>query len=231
MPEGLTVVQHPVLEDRLAVLRNTSTPHNTFRQALSEASAILAVESTRDLPTVAHTINTPLEPAPGRRLETEITIVPVLRAGLGMVDGFLRLLAGARVGHLGMQRDEDTLEPTGYYERLPPGMGEAHVFLLDPMLATGGSAVAALARLRASRRCARCTPTCRSGPRRATASSTRTATSGPGSGMPATASSARRADAALGARGVAVEDYLAHLGAREVGPPSVQALAELQARH
>ena len=137
MPEGLTVVQHPVLDDRLAVLRDAATPHGAFRQALSEASAILAVESTRDLPTVAHTIDTPLEPAPGRRLETEITIVPVLRAGLGMVDGFLRLLAGARVGHLGMQRDEDTLEPTGYYERLPPGMGEAYVFLLDPMLATG----------------------------------------------------------------------------------------------
>jgi uracil phosphoribosyltransferase len=108
------------------------------------------VESTRDLPTVAHTIDTPLEPALGRRLEAEITIVPVLRAGLGMVDGFLRLLASARVGHLGMQRDEDTLEPTGYYERLPPAMGEAHVFLLDPMLATGGSAVAALARLKAN---------------------------------------------------------------------------------
>jgi uracil phosphoribosyltransferase len=150
MPEGLTVVQHPVLDDRLAVLRDVATPHSIFRQALSEASAILAVESTRDLPTVAHTIDTPLEPAPGRRLEAEITIVPVLRAGLGMVDGFLRLLASARVGHLGMQRDEDTLEPTGYYERLPPGMGEAYVFLLDPMLATGGSAVAALARLKAN---------------------------------------------------------------------------------
>ena len=92
MPEGLTVVQHPVLDDRLAVLRDAATPHGAFRQALSEASAILAVESTRDLPTVAHTIDTPLEPAPGRRLEAEITIVPVLRAGLGMVDGFLRLL-------------------------------------------------------------------------------------------------------------------------------------------
>jgi len=148
MPEGLTVVQHPVLDDRLAVLRDASTSHGAFRQALSEASAILAVESTRDLPTVAHTIDTPLEPAPGRRLEVEITVVPVLRAGLGMVDGFLRLLASARVGHLGMQRDEDTLEPTGYYERLPPAMGEAYVFLLDPMLATGGSAVAALDRMR-----------------------------------------------------------------------------------
>ena len=98
MPEGLTVVQHPVLDDRLAVLRDASTPHGAFRQALSEASAILAVESTRDLPTVAHTIDTPLEPAPGRRLEAEITIVPVLRAGLGMVDGFLRLLPARASG-------------------------------------------------------------------------------------------------------------------------------------
>ena len=145
MPDGLIVVHHPVLDDRLAVMRDAATPHGAFRQALNEASAILAVEATRDLPTVEYTIDTPLEPAPARRLEAEITIVPVLRAGLGMVDGFLRLLAGARVGHLGMQRDEDTLEPTGYYERLPPGMGEAYVFLLDPMLATGGSAVAALA--------------------------------------------------------------------------------------
>jgi uracil phosphoribosyltransferase len=76
--------------------------------------------------------------------------VPVLRAGLGMVEGFLTLLADARVGHLGMQRDEDTLEPTGYFERMPPGMGDAYVFLLDPMLATGGSAVAALDRLKAN---------------------------------------------------------------------------------
>jgi uracil phosphoribosyltransferase len=150
MPEGLTVVQHPVLDDRLAVLRDAATPHGAFRQALSEASDILAIEATRDLPTVAREVETPLEPASVDRLEAQITIVPVLRAGLGMVDGFLRLLADARVGHLGMQRDEDTLEPTGYFERMPPGMGEAHVFLLDPMLATGGSAVAALDRLKAN---------------------------------------------------------------------------------
>jgi uracil phosphoribosyltransferase len=150
MAAELVVVEHPVLADRLAVLRDAATPHGAFRQALHEASAILAVESTRDLPTVERTIDTPLEPAGVRRLEAQITIVPVLRAGLGMVDGFLRLLADARVGHLGMQRDEDTLEPTGYFERMPPGMGDAYVFLLDPMLATGGSAVAALDRLKAN---------------------------------------------------------------------------------
>jgi uracil phosphoribosyltransferase len=150
MAEGLIVVNHPVLDDRLAVLRDAATPHGAFRLALAEASAILAIEATRDLPTVERTIATPLESAAARRLEAEIIIVPVLRAGLGMVEGFLRLLADARVGHLGLQRDEDTLEPTGYFERLPPGMGEAYVFLLDPMLATGGSAVAALDRLKAN---------------------------------------------------------------------------------
>jgi uracil phosphoribosyltransferase len=150
MAEGLIVVNHPVLDDRLAVLRDAATPHGVFRLALHEASAILAIEATRDLPTVERTIETPLESAGARRLEAPIIIVPVLRAGLGMVEGFLRLLADARVGHLGLQRDEDTLEPTGYFERLPPGMGEAYVFLLDPMLATGGSAVAALDRLKAN---------------------------------------------------------------------------------
>jgi uracil phosphoribosyltransferase len=150
MSEGLVVVQHPVLDDRLAVLRDVATPHGAFRQALSDASAILAIEATRDLPTVVRPVETPLEPTEVRRLEAEITIVPVLRAGLGMVDGFLRLLADARVGHLGMQRDEETLEPTGYFERLPPTLGDSHVFLLDPMLATGGSAVAALTRLKAN---------------------------------------------------------------------------------
>jgi uracil phosphoribosyltransferase len=150
MPQAVTVVEHPVLEDRLAILRDVATPHGAFRQALQEASAILAIEATRDLPTVERSIATPLEQADARRLEAQIIIVPVLRAGLGMVEGFLRLLADARVGHLGMQRDEATLEPTGYFERLPPGMGEAYVFLLDPMLATGGSAVAALARLKAN---------------------------------------------------------------------------------
>jgi uracil phosphoribosyltransferase len=144
MPETVVVVEHPVLEDRLAILRDAGTPHGGFRQALQEASAILAIEATRDLPTVARSIDTPLEQADARRLEAQIIIVPVLRAGLGMVEGFLRLLADARVGHLGMQRDEATLEPTGYFERLPPGMGEAYVFLLDPMLATGGSAAMAL---------------------------------------------------------------------------------------
>ena len=129
-------------------MRDRSTVHGDFRQALFEASAILAVEAARDLPVTEVDIETPLEPTTGKRLPTEITIVPVLRAGLGMVDGFLRLLPGARVGHVGVYRDEDEHRPIDYYERLPPNLPDAHVFLVDPMLATGGSAVHALDKLK-----------------------------------------------------------------------------------
>jgi uracil phosphoribosyltransferase len=148
MAQRLVVVEHPVLADRLTVMRDRNTGHGEFRQALFEASAILAVEAARDLPVTAVEIETPLERADGSRLPTEITIVPVLRAGLGMVDGFLRLLPGARVGHVGVYRDEQELRPVDYYERLPPGLADSHVFVVDPMLATGGSAVHAVDRLR-----------------------------------------------------------------------------------
>ncbi len=144
------MVDHPVLADRLTVMRDRDTTHADFRQALFEASAILAVEAARDLPVTPVEVQTPLEPAAGSRLPSEITIVPVLRAGLGMVDGFLRLLPGARVGHVGVYRDEQEHRPVDYYERLPPGLADSHVFVVDPMLATGGSAVHALDKLRAA---------------------------------------------------------------------------------
>jgi uracil phosphoribosyltransferase len=147
MPAELTIVDHPVLRDRIAMLRDETTPHGTFRRALHEASAIVAIEATRDLPTVSTEVRTPLETTAGERLQSEVAVVPVLRAGLAMVDGFLRLLPDARVGHLGLQRDEHTLTPRGYFERLPADLAQAHVFVLDPMLATGGSAVHALDRL------------------------------------------------------------------------------------
>jgi uracil phosphoribosyltransferase len=150
MPQRLVVVEHPVLADRLTVMRDRDTGHAEFRQALFEASAILAVEAARGLPVTEVEVQTPLEPAAGSRLPAEITIVPVLRAGLGMVDGFLRLLPGARVGHVGVYRDEQEHRPVDYYERLPPGLADSHVFVVDPMLATGGSAVHALDKLRAA---------------------------------------------------------------------------------
>jgi uracil phosphoribosyltransferase len=142
MSERLAVVDHPVLADRLAVMRDRNTSHGEFRQALFEASAILAVEAARGLPVTAVEVETPLEHTTGSRLPTEITIVPVLRAGLGMVDGFLRLLPGARVGHVGVYRDEEEHRPVDYYERLPPGLADAHVFVLDKLKAAGARQLA-----------------------------------------------------------------------------------------
>jgi len=150
MTPRLTVVEHPVLADRLTVLRDRETTWPNFRHALFECSAIMAVEAARGLAVVETEIHTPLEPTRGARLSEEVVVVPVLRAGLGMVDGFLRLLPDARVGHLGMARDEDAHTPVDYYSRLPAGLADACVFLLDPMLATGGSAINALRHLDAA---------------------------------------------------------------------------------
>jgi uracil phosphoribosyltransferase len=150
MAPQLTVVEHPVLADRLTVLRDRDTAFPDFRHALFECSAILAVEATRGLQVADTPIETPLEPTTGARLSEQVVVVPVLRAGLGMLDGFLRLLPDARVGHLGMARDEAAHTPVDYYSRLPPGLDEARVFLLDPMLATGGSAVNSLQHLKSA---------------------------------------------------------------------------------
>lgn len=148
MAQTLRVVTHSVLADRLSVLRDRRTPHGAFRQALFEASAIMAVAVARELPVREVEIETPLEATRGPRLREEVAVVPVLRAGLGMVEGFLRLLPDARVGHVGIYRDEEAHVPIHYYERLPPSLSTAHVYVLDPMLATGGSAVRALDHLK-----------------------------------------------------------------------------------
>ncbi len=148
MPQTLRLVEHPVLADRLTVLRDRETHHGAFRQALFDAAAIMAVEVARELPVREVEIRTPLEATRGVRLRDEVTVVPVLRAGLGMVEGFLRLLPDARVGHVGIYRDERAHVPVDYYERLPPGLPSARVYVLDPMLATGGSAVHALRHLK-----------------------------------------------------------------------------------
>ena len=147
MPQRLIVVKHAVLADRLTVLRDRTTSHADFRQALFEAAAIMAVEVARELPVREVEVETPLETTRGPRLAEEVAVVPVLRAGLGMVEGFLRLLPDARVGHLGIRRNEDDHEPIAYFERLPSGVPDMRVFVLDPMLATGGSAVNALQQL------------------------------------------------------------------------------------
>jgi len=146
--DGVTVVDHVLLGRLLSILRDKNTPHRVFRETLTDAALILGYEAMRDLRGEAVTIDTPLEATPGVRLADEVFVVAILRAGLGLVDGFLRLVPEARVGHLGMYRDEEALRPVGYYENIPSGVADAEVFVVDPMLATGGSGVQAIARLK-----------------------------------------------------------------------------------
>jgi uracil phosphoribosyltransferase len=145
--EGLRVVDHPVLQRAVCDLRAADTSRAGFRAAMAEAAAMLAYEALRDVPTEEVAVETPLEPTTGRR-PGPVMVIAVLRAGLGMVDGFLRLVPDAAVGHLGMRRNEQTLVPEDYYESLPEGIERSTVFVVDPMLATGGSSSAALARMR-----------------------------------------------------------------------------------
>ena len=144
----LTIVDHPLLKRDLTILRNQDTPHGVFRQTLSNASSILAYEAMRGLSTHEVSIETPLEVTAGHVIAESVIVVPILRAGLGMVDGFVRFVPEARIGHLGMYRDEETRQPIDYYSNIPPGVDKAHVFLVDPMLATGGSAVGAVTHLK-----------------------------------------------------------------------------------
>jgi uracil phosphoribosyltransferase len=146
--DGVTVVDHVLLRRLVSILRDRTTPHGVFRQTLDDAAMILAYEAMRGLRPDEYELETPLESAEGVRLVDEVVLVAILRAGLGLVDGFLRLVPDARVGHLGMYRDEEALRPVGYYENIPSGVAAAEVFVLDPMLATGGSATQAIARLK-----------------------------------------------------------------------------------
>ncbi|WP_349239867.1 uracil phosphoribosyltransferase [Patulibacter sp. SYSU D01012] len=147
MPE-LRVVDHPLLADRVAVMRDRDSDRATFRRAMRAAAVLLAVEATKDLATVDAEIETPLERTTVRKIEGDVVLVPVLRAGLGMLDPFLDVVPEARVGHIGLERDEASLQPRRYFERLPEEVPVARTLVLDPMLATGGSAIHALDALR-----------------------------------------------------------------------------------
>jgi uracil phosphoribosyltransferase len=138
------IVDHPLVQDALVTLRDAGTPPEIFRRMAVRISLLLAAEATRDLPATQVTVATPLAQADGRRVSADVVVVPVLRAGLGMLDAVLELIPGARVGHIGLQRDEITAVASQYYAKLPRAMENSVVLMIDPMLATGGSAVAAL---------------------------------------------------------------------------------------
>lgn len=145
---GVIVFDHPLIAHKLATIRDRHSGHRTFRAALNQIAGLMVFEVTRELPTRDVEIETPMMRTRCRVLAGAITIVPVLRAGLGMIDGILDVMPEARVGHLGLARDEQTLEPHAYLNKLPRDLDAGPVILLDPMLATGGSASAALTMLR-----------------------------------------------------------------------------------
>jgi uracil phosphoribosyltransferase len=146
---NLTVLDHPLIRHKLTVLRDRRTPTRDFRDLVSEIAMLMAYEVTKDLPTEAVAIETPLEPMTGEKVSgKKLALMPILRAGLGMVDGILRLVPSARVGHVGLYRDHDTLEPVDYYFKAPSAREQRDFLVLDPMLATGGSAAAACTTLK-----------------------------------------------------------------------------------
>jgi uracil phosphoribosyltransferase len=139
-------VDHPLVEHKLSLLRERSTSTADFRRVVNELTALLTYEATKDLPTEEVEIETPLERTIVRRISgKKVAVVPVLRAGLGMLDGVLSLVSGARVGFIGLYRDEETLQPVEYYLKLPADLAARDAIVLDPMLATGNSSARAIA--------------------------------------------------------------------------------------
>jgi len=144
------IVNHPLVHDALMELRDVRTQPPAFRRTAERISVLLASEALRDVPSRRRTVETPLGPADGMIVGSDVVVVPVLRAGLGMLDAVLELVPSARVGHIGLQRDEATAIASKYYTKLPHELADSYVLMIDPMLATGGSAVAAIDLLKAA---------------------------------------------------------------------------------
>ena len=143
--EKVHILDHPLLQHKLSILRDENTGVKDFREVVSEIATLMCYEATRDLPLEEVEIKTPITTAKFKTIAgKKLAIVPVLRAGLGMVDGILTLIPSAKVGHIGLYRDPETLEPVEYYCKMPNDIAEREVIILDPMLATGGSASAAI---------------------------------------------------------------------------------------
>jgi len=145
---NVIVIDHPVVQNKLTELRDYTTDHRKFRALLDEIAGLMVYEVTRDWPTQSKPVQTPMEKTVGKILARQVTLVPILRAGMGMADGVLNLLPDARIGHLGVYRDHETLQPISYYQKLPPDIASTEVLLIDPMLATGGSGSAAISVLK-----------------------------------------------------------------------------------
>jgi uracil phosphoribosyltransferase len=137
----LRIFEHPLIQQKLTQIRDRDTPTVDFRMLLNQVAGLMTFQVSRDFPTRAVEVQTPLERAAGTMLAAPVTLVPILRAGIGMTDGVLALMPEARVGHIGIYRDESSLEPVAYYAKFPADMADGPVLLIDPMLATGGSAV------------------------------------------------------------------------------------------
>lgn len=145
---NLQVFEHPLIHDKITRARNAATPPSQFRRLLNEIAGLMTYDVCRELKTSETSVQTPMGTTSGRILSEPVTLVPILRAGIGMTDGVLALLPEARVGHVGLYRNEETLEPVEYYAKFPPDLAEGIVLLIDPMLATGGSASAAVSLLK-----------------------------------------------------------------------------------
>ena len=141
----VTVLEHPLIQHKLAILRNKETPVKEFRELISEIAGLMCYEATRNLPTKDVDVQTPVAVAKCKMLAgKKLAIIPILRAGLGMVDSMVDMIPSAKIGHIGLYRDPETHMPVEYYCKLPEDIGNRQVFVVDPMLATGGSAVAAI---------------------------------------------------------------------------------------
>lgn len=145
----LTVLKHPLITHKLAIMRDKNTGTKDFRQNLSEIGGLMAYEISRDLPLSDVEVQTPVATCHTQMLAKEIVLVPILRAGLGMVDGIANIIPTVKIGHVGLYRDEETLEPHEYFFKMPEDIDKAIVYVVDPMLATGGSASAAITSLKA----------------------------------------------------------------------------------
>ena len=144
----LHVMDHPLILHKISMLRDRETSTKDFRELIGKITLLIGYEATRDLPVAKYTVSTPVADAVGYRLPRQVCLLPILRAGLGMVDAMLNLIPAAKVGHIGLYRDPATMNPVEYYCKLPPDAAERIVLVLDPMLATGGSAAATITSLK-----------------------------------------------------------------------------------